>query len=521
MNLLRRNWFPSTAGFICFLYAFIAWLTVKPNQDILADGIQAQSLISDPRLVLAFPGQKHAGPLEYPFTVLAEWLFPGNFFANAAIRPVLAFVTGFLVAKLFVSLFSMAPKWSLLLALVVGPPIMHAYIGPANAVGVWWMQPNWDMAWLFVTAGALVLSNQLKARNSSSAKVRGTLILAGVLLALGFYAHPAISLLLVPLVALVLMRTQRRLWDLLWVILGGIIGVIPAAISYVVNARVNTWDPSHGAFISLSYYKGMGASVLGLDSIPDHMLGLLPYGIGLPPDQTLISGSVQSVIVGIFLMAVIVGAVVSVVFAIKNRRRVTPAGSLAVAWLVAVFTMFAFITFVDPVWLYSSGLAILFWISLGALPIAFRSPVVGATVTVGLAILVLAGTLSQGRSYFTDLISGYRDKIESQRESRDVATFLLSGGAQFVYGSYYDAIPVGYASGGKLRTITNHYNRFPITSDELERGSVRVGVSVQPKEEWGDEALALVRSRCQEDIRTNDQGEFRIFVCPTEALVTD
>ena len=70
-NFLKRIRFPLTSGLICFLWAFLAWLTVIPNQDILADGIQAQSVLTDPRIVLAFPGQKHGGPLEYPATLLA------------------------------------------------------------------------------------------------------------------------------------------------------------------------------------------------------------------------------------------------------------------------------------------------------------------------------------------------------------------------------------------------------------------------------------------------------------------
>ncbi|MDP2013705.1 MAG: hypothetical protein Q8L05_05715, partial [Actinomycetota bacterium] len=68
MSWIRRQWFELTAGLFCFAWALLGWLTVIPNQDILADGIQAQSVLADPRVVLAFPGQKHGGPLEYPAT---------------------------------------------------------------------------------------------------------------------------------------------------------------------------------------------------------------------------------------------------------------------------------------------------------------------------------------------------------------------------------------------------------------------------------------------------------------------
>lgn len=58
--------FELAAGAACAAWAFAAWLTVVPNQDMLADGVQVQRLLQDPRIVLAFPGQKHGGVLEYP-----------------------------------------------------------------------------------------------------------------------------------------------------------------------------------------------------------------------------------------------------------------------------------------------------------------------------------------------------------------------------------------------------------------------------------------------------------------------
>ena len=205
MVFFRRQWFALTSGGICFIYAFIAWLTVVPNQDILADGIQAQSLLVNPRLVLAFPGQKHGGPLEYPFTILGDWIAPGNYFSNGAVRPVLAFLTGFVVAKLFLKLFPKSPKWGFLAAVAVGPTIMHGMLGPeGNPVGVWWLQPNWDVAWLLVAAGALVVTGLNTTSKSKS-------VVAGLLISLGFYAHPAIVLLIVPLIFLTLMKTPLKI----------------------------------------------------------------------------------------------------------------------------------------------------------------------------------------------------------------------------------------------------------------------------------------------------------------------
>ena len=362
---------PIVAGLICFLWALAGWLTVVPNQDILADGIQAQSILSDPRVVLSFPGQKHGGPLEYPFTLIAEWLLPGNYFANAAIRPILAFATGYVVALLFRNLFPSAPAWALLAAMATGPTIIHGLLGPeSNPVGVWWLQPNWDMAWLLVSSGALILAKWRQLPPIGIA-------LGGLLVGLGLFAHPAIVLLILPLMVLVIARSRPRIQTIAIALGGAAIGVIPAAISYVINARVNTWDPSHGAFIAVDYYWDMGRAVLGLDGVPDYMLALLPYGMGFAPSQGLLPGTIQSLLVALFLAIALAVSVASIVSAVRDRQPFGPGGAIALSWIVACVGFFVFITFVDPVWIYSSGLAILYWLTIGALPSVINPRAVG------------------------------------------------------------------------------------------------------------------------------------------------
>lgn len=523
-----RYRFSAAAGLLCFAWAFLGWLTVIPNQDILADGIQAQSLLTDPRIVLAFPGQKHGGPLEYPFTVLAEWLAPGNYFANAAIRPVLAFITGFLVAELFLTLFPKTPKWAFLTAVAVGPTIIHGMLGPqGNPVGVWWLQPNWDMAWLFVTAGALVITRSAKAATKDERTTQSRWLvpaLGGLLVGLGFFAHPAISLLIVPLLTLVLLLTRPRLTTLAIAAAGAAIGVLPAAVSYVVNSKVNTWDPSHGAFIAVSYYREMGGAVLGLTGIPDYMMALLPYGIGLAPSQLLLSGTAQSVIMWAFVVVIAISAAVAIISAIRNHRALSPGGATAAAWLVAMVTMFAFITFVDPVWIYSSGLAILFWLSIGALPSFFTRPrlrPLGTATTAVLLAVVALSTISHNAAFYSDIPARITAKATKMDEQQAIARALEDAGATVVFGSYYDAIPVGYASGGRLRTITNHYNRFPLTEAERQAETITVGVNTAPTDPWGDEAMTTMAEQCAPSGATPSPsaGSFAIFECPPAALV--
>lgn len=521
MNLLRRQWFALTSGLLCFGWALLGWLTVIPNQDILADGIQAQSVLSDPRVVLSFPGQKHGGPLEYPATLLAEALAPGNYFANAAVRLLLAFATGYVVARLFQTLFDEAPRWSFLVAVAVGPTIMHGLLGPSsNPVGVWWLQPNYDMAWLLVASGALVLACSVGPAGRESVHDPGAWwpLLGGLLLGLGFFAHPVIVLLLVPLVALVVLRSRWRPRAYAITIAGGLIGITPAAISYVVNAQINTWDPSHGAFIAVDYYRSAGAAILGLDGIPDYMTALLPYALGLAPSNTLMSGRLQSTLMWIIVFLIIVTSAVGLARALRSRRPLSPAASIATSWLVAIVMMFAFITFVDPVWIYSSGLGVLFWLSIGALPMFFTIRWIGNVVAATALATVAASTVSHNMELMSDVPDRFQAKIDRMIDEQRLADQLVDAGAQYVFGSYYDVIPVGYASGSRLRTLTNHYNRFPLTDEELKGDNLLVAVNTEPTDPWGHEALAAVKRAC---VSKDDAmaGSYGLYSCSAHALV--
>lgn len=513
VSVVRGQWFALAAGLICFLWALLGWLTVIPNQDILADGIQAQSLLTDPRIVLSFPGQKHGGPLEYPFTIVAEWLAPGNYFANAAVRPLLASATGFLVARLFLAIFPAAPKWALLAAMAVGPTIIHGMLGPeGNPVGVWWLQPNWDVAWLAVTAGALLF---VTSRNRS----QWWSLVAGLLVGLGLFAHPAISLLIIPLIALVILRFPPRIPRLALAACGFVIGVIPAGISYVINARINTWDPSHGAFIAVDYYRDMGGAVLGLNGIPDYMFALLPFSLGLAPSDHFLNGTMKSIIMWAFVLTIVVSAVIAVTRAIRGRRALSPGGAVAVSWLIAFGTFFAFITFIDPVWIYGSGLAILYWLSIGALPSFIAIRWAGNALT-GLLIAVSGiSTITHNAAFYADPIARFDAKVTAMNKQYAIADALIDAGAQAVFGSYYDAVPVGYASGMQLRTLTSRYNRFPLTQAELQQPTITVGVNVKPTELWGEESLELMQ-QCAALPPTESltRTDFRIFECPSALL---
>lgn len=517
---LQSAWFPIAAGLLAFGWALLAWLTVFPNQDILADAIQVQSILADPRLVWSFPGQKHAGPLEYPYSLLAEWLAPGNYYVLSAVRPVLAFATAAMAALLFRRLFPTAPRWAFLAAVAVGPSILSGMLGPeSNPVGVWWMQPNWDMAWLLVVAGSYVaarvsaLAGEQSGRRSRR-QIWG-MALAGLLIALGFYAHPAISLLILPMLVLVAVRLPFRPWMALPFIAGGIVGVIPAAISYVVNSgSINTWDPSHGPMINVPLY----VAALGLGGNPDYTLAVLPYAWGFTPLSTVIPPVGQSLAMWILLLSAIAIAAIAVDQGIRNRQRLSLLGALAVSWLAAMAGIVIFATVVDPVWIYSSGLAILWWITIGAMPVAFLRRWLGTALAVGALVVALASTIGHNGQWLVTLPQRLVEKADRLHYLNATSQLLVDSGADVIFGSYYDAIPIGYGSRGHLLTVTNTYNRFPLDLSQLG-DVVRVAVNSEPTDSWGSNALVDVQERCSLDASEHlSSSRFRIYECPPAAL---
>ena len=105
-------------------------------------------------------------------------------------------------------------------------------------------------------------------------------------------------------------------------------------------------------------------------------------------------------------------------------------------------------------------------------------------------------------------------------EKKSTAQQLEQAGAEFVFGSYYDVIPIGYASGVNLRTITNKYNRFPLTPAELERESIPVAINTTPSDPWGEESLVAAQSGCtpRSETVSDSVGVFQIFDCLPTAV---
>jgi hypothetical protein len=182
--------------------------------------------------------------------------------------------------------------------------------------------------------------------------------------------------------------------------------------------------------------------------------------------------------------------------------------------------MVLFITSADSVWFYSVGLAVLAWISIGALPALLPSRALGTGLAILAIVIFATSTLAQNYSYVSGLPDRVADKEQTLEDWRSTAQALEASGAQVVYGAYADALPIGYVSNWKLRTITNKYNRFPMTDAELNSATYVVAVRQDGAPGEGEDALAYVQSVCQ--IVQVDlvlaAGTYTIAECPTSLL---
>jgi len=497
------------SGFVCFLWALIAWLSVIPNQDILADAVQVQSLFSDPRIVLSFPGQKHAGPIEYPFQILAEYFAPGNFYVHTLPRVFFAFFTGFFTAKLYLQLFPNAKKWAFLIAITIGPTIIQGLSGPAgNTVGNWWLVGNYDTSWLLVVLGAYVLTKAIPENS------RPKVLLSGLLVGLGFFAHPNITILIIPLGTLTLLILRPRLVQILWLILAFLVGIVPALFSYLFFSGNNTWDPSHPPFFVRDFYL----NALGLNGIPDYISVVLPYALGLPPSQTFISGSMQSGVTWIVLISLVLVTVIGWLRACLARTWPPNFVIISTAWLGAVASIMLFVTFVDTVWFYATSLAILFWLSIGVLPTAISPRWLALTITTMFLTLEGFSMVTHNWYFYSKLPNKISEKMKYQELIKEQAQTLLDSDIQVIYGSYLDVIPIAYGSSYELRPISNRYNRFPFEGDELI-GNYRVAIKLDPTDLWGEESLEIASENCEVVKEFVIRGDrFGAFACGGQTI---
>lgn len=88
----------------------------------------------------------------------------------------------------------------------------------------------------------------------------------------------------------------------------------------------------------------------------------------------------------------------------------------------------------------------------------------------------------------SDISVPIKSKAAVQHHEGQSAAELAAVRANFVFGYHREVIPVGYASGIDLRTLTNPYHRFPSTEDEVSQPDITVAAREAPTDEWGSHA---------------------------------
>ncbi|MDP2013123.1 MAG: hypothetical protein Q8L05_02745, partial [Actinomycetota bacterium] len=242
------------------------------------------------------------------------------------------------------------------------------------------------------------------------------------------------------------------------------------------------------------------------------------YGLGLPPSTDADVGHWQSVLMWVLVLAIVITTIAGLVRAVRSRTRPSIAVAVAMAWTVAIITMFGFITFIDPVWIYSSGLGILLWLSVGALPAMFGKRWIGNALAAAAIAVMAFSTITHNLSFYSNIPERFQAKVDAMTAQQQLADAMVEAGVGYVFGSYYDVIPVGYASGMRLRTITNRYNRFPLTSAELAGPDLIVATKTDGTDPWAIESLAHVKAECKR-LPAKTIGAYQLFSCPPQALV--
>lgn len=505
-----RRWVPWASGAACSAWALAALLTVIPDADRVADGIQVQSLLVHPRLVLAFPGQAHGGVLEYPFLLLAEWAAPGNYFAHSAIRVVLAFLTGFFAARLFLRLFPQAPSWSFIGAVISGPFVMHAITGPeGNPVGVMWIHANYPQSWVLTTAGAALLADAVAERERVRA---GLSIVAGLLIGLGVYEQPGVLLLAVPLVVMIMLAFPHRMR--VWAVAASasVVGMVLIVAAYLLHHRDSVYNPAHLPIPSLP----ATLTALGLDGLPHYVSGLLPAALGFAPIDDSPIRLVARILVPLFAALIVVGLAVSLV-RYRRDRQATPAMLITVAWTLAMAGMAVMSWALSPVWFYAGCLGVLLWLSIGALPVAVRAPW-GSVLAAASIGLLATSTLVQAVPWYRSAPERFEAKVQHMEDLSQLADAIVAAGGTDVYGSFWDVMPLAYSSGGRLHPSAVYYNRFPLPAGAPD--PITVFVNVQPTEYHGDDALTKVQQECIDaGVRvTSGSHVFGEFRCPRDVV---
>lgn len=469
----RDRWPLAVIFGALLLWSLYAYLTVRVDSDIVAEAIAVQLWLADPRLLIAYPGQIHGGVLEYPLIALAEVIAPGNVYAFTLIRVLYVPITAVLIAVTLRRLLPSVSLWPFAAAAVAGPAVLHGFLA---------IKDLYPSSWLISAVGIWLLGRTLSsssARAGTNSRSHVLLVLGGVLLGLGVYQHPTAALLSVPFLAVLLVRWWPGVRGFLLLVLGGLVGLLPLVVSALTSSsRVLVFTPARAGAPDL-------LSAFGISLSDDSWArSLVQAGWGFSfTDITVfrLPVVVQALLGALLLLGFVVALVLAVRMIVARVSIDTPAGFLAVLWGAGLLIVIALMVVVPPVFFYGGALAFAVMASMAALwsvgARLFERVVLGRLVVVVTIALMAATSIG---AYFGAEPNGKTAvwfKSEKVAEMSAIAEGIESADIDYLFGDYWEVLPVAYASGGDVIALTPVTNRFGVPAEWDGKDSVRIAVS--------------------------------------------
>lgn len=511
---LRRN-APLVVVFVSLLaWSAYAYATVKVNADILAEAIQVQQWMAEPFWVWSYPGQVHGGVVEYPLIALAETIAPGNVYALTLARVIYVPLTGLLIALCFRLAMPARSLWPFAVAAAVGPAVLH---------GFRMISDIYPSAWLLAAGGTWLISRFMAERSTRVI----SLPIGGFLIGLGTYQHASAIVLAIPLLAFAAVRWGAAWRQWLLIAFGLVIGLIPMALAMFTQPdKVIVYRPERTGLPDVIGALGLGRGDLAWRS------AMLPNGVGVAhADATFLDlgWDVQwwvNVVALVFVVSLVVIGLIGF-----RRSRIGSASSasqaVAVMWAVAIVMVIALVVVVPPIWYYGTPLGFLFWFSIGFTPLFLSRAVEWGVV--GVVLVISAGfSFAQVWNAHPRFLTGIEVKAAQAAEVDQVADAIADSGVPYVFGDYWEVLPIAYASSGRVHPITYNFNRFPLDPAAVGREivvAVTPGTIALPfgHTEWSQSAdsRALVAEVCAPiiDITAKLPMGITAHLCPTSILM--
>ena len=472
-----------------FAWSLHAYLTVWVDADVIAEAIAVQRWLSDPGLVLTYPGQRYGGVLEYPLVALAELIAPGSPYGFTLIRVLYLPFVGFAMAQSLRLLFPSVSLWPFAAAAAIGPAVLH---------GMMAIKDLYPLSWVLGSAGAWLVTRSVVRGHAS----RSGAIVGGLLVGLAAYEHPTSLLLTVPFLAAVLLVRPGALRSVAW----SAVGVLPGLALLVIAAV--TADPDSIVYDPASATGSNIWTAFGLSLEPNAWArAMVPNGWGVQSTDLnyYLFALLPQFVINVVLFLGLLVAVAVVLRSIVRRRRGHALGErafLGAVWTTVLIEVIVLASVIPANFFYGAALAPLVWLTLELLPAALpqRSGWVAVGLVLALMFVTTLGTFLALQPKLKDAVWFKQQRVN---QVAAVADELTAAGITIVVGDYWETLPIMHASDGGVHAVTPGTDRFPLPSSVASveqivavpdgRLALPIGLGAWP---GAAPVRALVESRC-------------------------